>query len=58
MIYVLLVLLYNNFSLLFYCIYYMFSQNSLCTELQLGGDLSLQFLSLLFSWFFCQSGKQ
>ena len=47
MICILLVLLDNNFSLLFYWIYHLFSQNSLCKELLLGSDLSLQLLSLL-----------
>ena len=47
MICILLVLLDNNFSLLFYWIYRLFSQNSLCKELLLGSDLSLQLLSLL-----------
>ena len=59
MICVLLVLIYNNFSLLLYWIYHLFSQNSLCNELLLGSDFSLQLLSLFFFFsFFYQSGEQ
>ena len=56
MICVLLVLLDNNFSLLFYWIYHLFSQNSLCIELLLGSDFSLQLLSLLLFFVFLPVG--
>ena len=58
MIYILLVPLYNNLSLFFWYLYYLFSQNLLCTELQPSGYFSLQFLNLLLFLLLYQSGKQ
>ena len=50
-------LYYLTIIFLFYCwIYHLFSQNSLCIELLLGSDFSLQLLSLLLFFVFLPVG--